>query len=242
MRLEIKDFCLSYHNKEIIKHASLSVDSSEVGVLIGPSGSGKSLLGLGICGYVPDNLTKTRGEVLLNGKVLENTESARLNFAQKSLSIIMQNPRTCFNPLFSIKSHYVETLQALGMRADLAFMESSLQEVGLEREVLGLYPFELSGGMLQRVMIVLALAANPLFLIADEITTDLDLLTQYKILEILKKVRKKRNLGILFITHDLEVAAHLADKIYILKNGEITQCLDFPFSISRLASIFKQGA
>ncbi len=239
MRLEIKDFCLSYHNKEIIKNASLSVDSSEVGVLIGPSGSGKSLLGLGICGYVPDNLTKTRGEVLLNGKVLENTESARLNFAQKSLSIIMQNPRTCFNPLFSIKSHYVETLQALGMRADLAFMESSLQEVGLEREVLGLYPFELSGGMLQRVMIVFALAANPLFLIADEITTDLDLLTQYKILEILKKVRKKRNLGILFITHDLEVATHLADKIYILKNGEITQYLDFPFSPSGLASIFK---
>lgn len=239
MRLEIKDFCLSYQNKEIIKNASLSVDSGEVSVLVGPSGSGKSLLALGISGYVPDNLRKMRGEVLLENKVLKNTESARTNLTKNSLSVIMQNPRTCFNPLFSIKSHYTETLQALGMRVDLTFMESSLQEVGLEKEVLESYPFELSGGMLQRVMIVLALAANPLFLIADEITTDLDLLTQYKILEILKKVRKEHNLGILFITHDLEVATHLADKIYILKNGEIMQYLDFPLSANKLASIFK---
>jgi nickel transport system ATP-binding protein len=125
----------------------------------------------------------------------------------------MQNPRSAFNPLRTMAAHARETCRALGKPADDATLIAALGDVGLEapERVLTLYPFEMSGGMLQRMMIAMALLSDAAFIVADEPTTDLDAVAQAKILDLLERLLQTRHCGMLLVTHDMGVVARLAD-------------------------------
>lgn len=214
--LEVRNLSLMYGKKRLLNNISLSITQGECVVLVGKSGSGKSLLALAFQGFVAENMWLENGEVYLNDQEVDVRE-----MLGKVTSCIMQNPRTCFNPLMSMREHAVETLVSTNQKIDdLLILESFLQ-VGLSEDVLSLYAFEMSGGMLQRAMIALSLLSHSRFLIADEPTTDLDILTQNNIVQILKAIKK--NMGILLITHDLRVAYQIADKIVVLSEGEIVE-------------------
>jgi len=143
-----------------------------------------------------------------------------------TLAMIMQNPMSCFDPVYTMQVHFRETLSAHGQ---LSYgrdrIEASLAEVGFDapERILGLYPFQMSGGMLQRVMIALALCLDAPFLIADEPTTDLDLISQARVLGLLDKLRLRRRLGVLLITHDLSVVARLAHSVLVMEQGRVVE-------------------
>lgn len=137
----------------------------------------------------------------------------------------MQNPRSAFNPLHTMATHARETCRALGKPADDATLTAVLEAVGLEeaQRVLKLYPFEMSGGMLQRMMIAMALLCEAPFIIADEPTTDLDAVAQARILDLLAGVMQNRGPGMLLVTHDMGVVARLADDVAVMDSGCIVE-------------------
>ena len=181
-------------------------------------------------GFLASNLTQTSGEIMLDNEVINPRYYRSLAFAS-----IMQNPRTCFNPLLSIHYHLKETLQALHKPYDKSFILQCLQESGFNTQashtqtksyaqyVLDSYPFELSGGMLQRVMIALALLTQAPFIIADEPTSDLNRDVAFEILETLHTLQMQKKIGILLITHDLEVVANMAQYVYVVDKGKIVE-------------------
>ncbi|WP_158657004.1 ATP-binding cassette domain-containing protein [Helicobacter aurati] len=207
-------------SRHLLKNISLTIEGGKTTVLLGASGSGKTLSLSVLQGMIPPNLQLTSGEILLNNKPINPAKIRGRIFAS-----IMQNPRTCFNPLFTMQSHIKETLHALQKPYDSAMIESVLHEVGLEFAILNRYAFELSGGMLQRAMIAIALLAEANFLLADEPTNSLDSDNQQKILNVLDSIQTKRNIGILLITHDLHIAIQKAEQILIIHHGMIQEVL-----------------
>lgn len=165
------------------------------------------------------------GEISQNGedKILQSAAAQR--GGGKIFANIMQNPRTAFNPLLSMRAHIAETMRAAGGFSEGARGEiaQTLRSVGLDEGVLGLYPHQLSGGQLQRVMIALALFTRARFIIADEPTTDLDLAVQSTILRLLRQIASERGIGILLITHDFGVTASIADRVAVMSEGEIVE-------------------
>ncbi|STQ87046.1 ATP-binding cassette domain-containing protein [Helicobacter muridarum] len=222
MTLAMQDVIVSTKDSNPLLHSiSLEIAQGKTLVLLGASGSGKTLSLSVLQGIIPANLNLTSGRVLLNGELLDPINARGRIFAS-----IMQNPRTCFNPLFSMKSHIKETLHAVKKPYRKEVVESTLNEAGLDPTILNRYSFELSGGMLQRVMIVIALLAEAKFILADEPTSDLDELNQQRILDILDSVRVSRNIGIFLITHDLSIAIQRAHKILIIHNGKIQDSIE----------------
>ena len=176
-------------------------------------------------GGVGEDLKGGATKILQNGedKILQSAAAQR--GSGKIFANIMQNPRTAFNPLLSMRAHIAETMRAAGgfgegTRGEMA---QTLRGVGLDESVLGLYPHQLSGGQLQRVMIALALFTRARFIIADEPTTDLDLAVQSTILRLLRQIASERGIGILLITHDFGVTASIADRVAVMSEGEIVE-------------------
>lgn len=176
-------------------------------------------------GGASEDLKGSAGEILQNGedKILQSAAAQR--GSGKIFANIMQNPRTAFNPLLSMRAHIAETMRAAGSFGEGARGEiaQTLRSVGLDESVLGLYPHQLSGGQLQRVMIALALFTRARFIIADEPTTDLDLAVQSTILRLLRQITSERGIGILLITHDFGVTASIADRVAVMSEGEIVE-------------------
>lgn len=221
MILALNNLTLMCKNNKLINNICLEIISKQTTILFGKSGSGKTLTTLALQGLIPSNITQTSGKILLDNTPINPKENRAKIFAS-----IMQNPRTCFNPLFTLHTHIKESANALQTKWDTPTIESMLNEVGLQKDVLKLYPFEMSGGMLQRAMIALALLTKAPFLIADEPTTDLDILVQYKILRLLKHLQKTYGLGILLITHDIDVAVKMGDNIRIIHEGQIQETIN----------------
>ncbi|MGX3098565.1 ABC transporter ATP-binding protein [Helicobacter sp. 23-1046] len=214
--LELRNLTIANGKRILLKNVGFEIIAGRTTALMGKSGSGKSLSALALQDALPSNLTRLSGEVVLNGKILSKSE-IRANRG-KLIATILQNPRTCFNPLLSMKSHIAESLCALHKPFLQDKVEATLREVGLNSSVLDNYGFELSGGMLQRVMIAIALLSGARFFIADEATTDLDMVVEDKILRLLKELQARRGLGILLISHDRRVVEMMADKVYEIGN------------------------
>lgn len=225
MKLEVRNLSLIYQRKKILEDISLTITQGECVALLGESGSGKSLLALAIQGFVAENMQLSSGGIFLDDKKIDPKKKRG-----EITSCIMQNPRTCFNPLMNMQEHATETLVATKQKIDLGLILKVFAHVGLDERILKLYPFEMSGGMLQRAMIALSLLAQSFFLIADEPTTDLDVLTQANIIQILKGIKAK--MGILLITHDLRVVHQVADRIAIMKEGKIIENQELQFFFS----------
>ncbi|EKT60352.1 ATP-binding cassette domain-containing protein [Providencia sneebia] len=224
--LQVKNFSVGYlhhaHTHVLISDLSFTLRRGEVLALVGASGSGKSMTCSAILDMLPEGVQKIQGTVLLEGQ-----EISGKMLRGRQVASIMQNPRSAFNPVRTMYQHIIETLKAT--KQPLHDIDKRIRDVLAEVElgdsanILKLYPFEMSGGMLQRMMIAIAILSDAPFLFADEPTTDLDLIVQKKILDLLDHVVSDRKTGLLLITHDMGVVARLADNIAVLKSGEIIE-------------------
>lgn len=209
-----------YAERPLVQDVSLTLQRGRVLALVGGSGSGKSLTCAAALGVLPPGVRQTAGRVLADGAIVSPQALRGVTVAT-----VMQNPRSAFNPLRTMAEHARETCLALGKPADDATLLAALQDVGLEeaQRVLSLYPFEMSGGMLQRMMIAMALLSDAAYIVADEPTTDLDAVAQARILDLLESIVRKRQPGMLLVTHDMGVVARLADDVAVMDQGRIIE-------------------
>lgn len=220
--LQLKGLCIEGRAGVLVDDVDLQLRRGEVCALVGHSGSGKSLSCLGLLDVLPPGLRRTRGQLLHDGKPLA-ADQVRGQLA----SLILQNPRSAFNPVRNMASHAQETLKLRGVVGSAARtrMDECLDAVGLDdrNRVLQSFAFQLSGGMLQRMMIALALMAESPFLLADEPTSDLDAVSQARFLDLLMKLVQQHRLGVLLVTHDMGVVARCADHVAVMEAGRVVE-------------------
>jgi peptide/nickel transport system ATP-binding protein len=227
--LQIQNLTVSFPAQApVLKGISLDIAPGEILALTGESGSGKSMTALAVMGLLPDRATVT-GKITLGDTVLsEQTEKQLCQIRGQHVGLIFQEPMTALNPLQTIGQQVAETLRVhenLPRRMAEIRAADVLTRVGLppDRVPLGRYPHELSGGQRQRVVIAMAVALRPKLLIADEPTTALDVTTQAQILDLLVELTREFGMGLLMITHDLAVVAQMADRIAVMRHGEILE-------------------
>lgn len=230
--LDIRDLSLSIDGEagriDILRRVSLSVARGEALGLVGESGSGKSMTLRSILRIEPPRSTVT-GAITLDGTdVLTLGGEPLRRMRARSVSMIAQNPHAVLNPVLPISRYLAEGMHdAQGMSLKDARMRAGelLERVGLDDvdRVLSSYPHELSGGMLQRVVIAGAIAGKPELMLADEPTTALDVTTQAEVMAILDDCRRELGMALLFVTHDLDLAAAVCDRIAVMKDGEIVE-------------------
>ena len=207
---------------------SFALEKGRTLALVGESGSGKSVTALSIPGLLPLG-AETSGTILFRGEDLLAAGEARLRELRGAgITMVFQEPMTSLNPLHTIERQIGEMLELHGLRGQATRRARTLEllrEVGLRdpEERLGAYPHQLSGGQRQRVMIAMALANRPDLFIADEPTTALDVTVQAQILALLKDLRAKHGMAMLFITHDLGIVRNLADDVAVMQNGVIVE-------------------
>lgn len=222
---------------EALKGVGLRVLPGKVTALVGESGSGKSVLGQTVMGLQPKH-ARTSGRVLFNPRdrsaepvdlLSLPREGKRIrDIRGREIGMIFQEPMTSFSPLHTVGDQVSEMLKIhspLSTQERMEKTEEMLHLVGFKtpRNVLRMYPFELSGGMRQRAMIAMALICNPSLLIADEPTTALDVTIQAQILALLRDLQERLNMAILLITHDLGVVANVADEVVVVYRGEVME-------------------
>jgi ABC-type dipeptide/oligopeptide/nickel transport system ATPase component len=215
--------------RDIIRDVSFAVPSGATVAIVGESGSGKTMTTMAVMGLLPQGVIRTGGRITVDGQDVDALSPEQYRqMRNKKVAVVTQNPMSSFDPIVSIFHHFYETLasHSAGDRREIRdYAIRALEEVGFANPsaTLELYPFQMSGGMLQRVMLALALILSPPLVIADEATSDLDVLSQSKVLELLKEHCDKRDLAMLLITHDLSVAASVADEIVLMKDGELVE-------------------
>lgn len=207
----------------------LSIERGQTFALVGESGCGKSMTAMALLRLLPDNAEITSGRVALNDlEVMQLSERDMQSVRGRRISIIFQEPSTSLNPVMTIGQQLLEVIcRHTSLRGDEAQTQviDWLGRVGLPEPLrrFHAYPFELSGGQLQRVMIAMALASEPDLLIADEPTTALDVTIQAQILQLLKELQKERGMAMLMITHDLAVVQDMADHVALMYAGQIVE-------------------
>jgi peptide/nickel transport system ATP-binding protein len=227
--LNINNLSLKVDKTPLLKSISFTIEQGEIFALVGESGSGKSLTALAIMRLLPEAISIDDGDIELNGKSLFSIpEFLMQKIRGKSIAMIFQEPMTALNPVMTIGEQVAEVIDLHLDLKGLAIKEKVVElfeEVALKdpQERYHWYPHQLSGGQKQRVMIAMALACEPELLIADEPTTALDVTIQAQVLSLLKEIQKKRTLSILFITHDMGVVAQMADRIAVMRHGELLE-------------------
>lgn len=235
--LDIKNLNIQFRTDEArvnaINGVDLTVPASGAVAIVGESGSGKSTVMMAAPRLLPGN-ADVEGEIWFDGRnLLKLTEKEMRSLRGREIGVIFQNPTAYLNPTKTIGQQIVEPLLyhhiASAKRAKEEAI-SLLDQVGIADPSarFDMYPFEFSGGMLQRVMIAMALIASPKLLIADEPTTALDVTVQAEILMLLKKLQKERGMALVFVTHDLAVAAQLCDEVYVMYGGMVMEHLSVP--------------
>ena len=230
--LEVKNLNISYPTrKETIvasKDVEFTLERGEILGIVGESGSGKSTIANAIINLIDPPGEITSGSIKIDNYELRDNEELIQKIRGKKIGFVFQDPQTSLNPLFKIKDQLIETIQThLNLNYQDALKKSIqlLEEVGIDNAEKRIedYPHQFSGGMRQRVVIALAISCEPDLIIADEPTTALDVSIQYQILELLKDLTKKRNLGVIIITHDMGVIAETTDKVIVMRHGLIVE-------------------
>jgi oligopeptide/dipeptide ABC transporter ATP-binding protein len=230
--LNISNLTVSFHTDrdviQVVNGVDMTVEQGQAIAIVGESGSGKSTAVTAIMRLLPKN-AEVGGEISFQGQnLLDLSQKEMRKLRGRKISMIFQNPGAYLNPTKTIGQQMIEPLlyhhlatpsQAKRKAIDL------LDKIGIaDAEArFNNYPFEFSGGMLQRVMIGMALMGDPDLLIADEPTTALDVTVQAEILILLKKLQKERGMSLIFVTHDLAVAAQVSDDIYVLYGGQVLE-------------------
>lgn len=235
--LRVEDISIYYQTKrgrlKAVSGASFSIHEGESVALIGESGCGKTTLATSIVDALPMAASITAGKLLYtkDGKTIDLLELKRSQLRPllwSDISMVFQASQSSFNPVRKIKTQFLDTVWAHDRKAKkediLARSAELLRVVMLDPDkVLNAYPHELSGGMKQRTLIALSLLLQPRLVILDEPTTALDLLTQEKILRLLKELRKQYGFSLLFITHDLGIVSELADRVVTMYAGKAVE-------------------
>ena len=212
-----------------VENVSLDVERGEIVCLVGESGSGKSVIAHAIMGLLPKGLAATGGDIRLTGENLLTADPSRLRELRCTrMSMIFQEPMTALNPVMRCGDQIDEVLAThtdLGLRARREKVLDIVRAVHLPEpeRMLASYPHQLSGGQRQRIMIAMALVLEPALLIADEPTTALDVTTQAQILVLIRELQRAHGTGVLFITHDFGVVAEIADRVAVLRGGELVE-------------------
>lgn len=226
--LQIDRLDLSILGLKILSDVRFEVGQGEVVGVIGESGSGKSMTALSVMQLLPHGMQMS-GSIRLDGvELLDKSEAEMCAIRGADVGMVFQEPMTALNPVKTIGDQVAETVmihRGASRKEALSIARETLNRVGLpeDRFPLGRYPHELSGGQRQRVVIAMAIALRPKLLIADEPTTALDVTTQAQILTLLKTLVDADGMGLILITHDLAVVADIADRIVIMKSGEVVE-------------------
>jgi len=230
--LEVNNLNISYPTrKETIvasKDVEFTLERGEILGIVGESGSGKSTIANAIINLIDPPGEITDGSIKIDNSELRDNEEVIQKIRGKKIGFVFQDPQTSLNPLFKIKDQLIETIQT---HLDLDYQDALkrsiqlLEEVGIDNAEKRIedYPHQFSGGMRQRVVIALAISCEPDLIIADEPTTALDVSIQYQILELLKDLTNKRNLGVIIITHDMGVIAETTNKVIVMRYGVIVE-------------------
>ena len=226
--LQLDELTVAFDGKTVVDRLSLSVRAGETLAIVGESGSGKSVSALGAIDLLPSN-AQVRGQRWLEGRDLSTLGKRDWNGIRGNrVGFIFQEPMTSLNPLHRIGKQIGETLrlhQGLTEQAARQRAKTLLEQVKLPRseELLDAWPHQLSGGQRQRVMIAMAIANNPALLIADEPTTALDVTVQQDILALLKELRDHHGMGVLLISHDLNLVRRHADRVCVMYQGKVQE-------------------
>jgi len=259
--LEVDDLSVEFRTREGVVQAldriGFTVDKGQTVGLVGESGSGKSVTALALMGILHPAARVTGGRAVFGGlDLLGASERQRQDYRGRELSMIFQSPRTALNPIRAVGRQITDVL---GRHANLRGARAKARAIELLAQVqiqeparrFDAYPFELSGGMCQRVMIALALACAPALLIADEPTTGLDVTTQAGILDLLEALRRTTGAATILITHDLGLAAERCDRIVVMHAGHVVEAAPtaalftaprHPYTARLIASTPRPGA
>nr|NIR13154.1 ABC transporter ATP-binding protein [Desulfobacterales bacterium] len=232
--LSVKDLKVYFIGDDAVARAldgvSYEVHEGETACIVGESGCGKTVSALTILGLIPQPPGKIMGgKVLFNGQnLLELNDEDMQKVRGKQIAMVFQEPMSSLNPVFTIGDQIQEAIMIHETMSESETHDRSVQllkDVGIPspEERLRDYPHQLSGGMRQRVMIAMALACNPDLVIADEPTTALDVTIQAQILNLFEELQTRKNMSLLYITHDLGVVANIADHIYVMYAGIIVE-------------------
>ncbi|MEI2330786.1 nickel import ATP-binding protein NikD [Priestia megaterium] len=234
--LQVRDLHVQLKTKngvtDLIQDINFELKTGKILGLIGESGCGKTITSMSILQLLNPKETTIEGSIMLKGQELNGlVEKEMRKIRGKDIAFIMQNPMNAFTPVFTIGHQFVETIRShtnwnKKQATELAI--EAMKQVNLPDpdKLLKYYPFQLSGGMLQRVMIAIAASLHPAIIIADEPTTALDVNNQKKVLRHLDKVRSDYGSAILLISHDLGVIAELADEVAVMQHGKIVEKAD----------------
>lgn len=231
--LEVKNlktvFNVKDEVKEVVKGISFEVKKGKITCIVGQSGSGKSVTVMSMIRILPKNALISEGNILFDGQDLASIADKEMRKIRgKKIFSIFQNPINCFNPSITMGTQIYDLVSS-NIKIDRKNFENKfceiMKNVNLDNPsaILNQYPFQLSGGMLQRMMIAAAIFMEPDIIIADEPTTALDVTTQKEILKQFKLIQKKFNTTILMITHDFGVVAEIADEVVVMKDGYIVE-------------------
>ena len=231
--LEVKNLVVEFPNRHGVLRAlddiSFSIAPGEILGVVGESGAGKSLTGASIIGLLEPPGHVASGEILLEGERIDNLSADKMRHIRgRRIGAIFQDPLTSLNPLYTVGRQLTETIQAhlkLNDREARQRAIDLLKDTGIPaaEERIDHYPHQFSGGMRQRVVIALALAAEPMLIVADEPTTALDVSIQAQIITLLKDICKKRGAAVMLITHDMGVIAETCDRVAVLYAGRIAE-------------------
>jgi oligopeptide/dipeptide ABC transporter ATP-binding protein len=218
-----------YGTVKALEGVSFDVGKEEVFGLVGETGCGKTVTSLAIIKLLPENAMIIDGKVIFKGEnLLDKSEKEMRNIRGKEISMIFQDPSTSLNPIFKIKDQLLRVIlthQKIGKKEAYRKGVNLLKSVGLPdpERLMNSYPFELSGGMQQRIMIAIAISSNPDLLIADEPTSNLDVTIQAQILDLIKKCREETKASVLFITHDFGIVTEMCDRVGVMYAGNMAE-------------------
>lgn len=238
--LEIKSLSVSIDHKAILNDLSLHLNAGEILAVAGESGSGKTMTALAVAGLLPLR-SKLAGEIVFDGHKLNQLNDRQMcQLRGRDIGMVFQEPMTALNPAMPIGKQVAETVRIhrkVSRTVAMKLARETLDRVGLPAQQFSLdrYPHNLSGGQRQRVAIAIAIAMKPKLLIADEPTTALDVTTQADILVLFKQLVREDNVALILVTHDLAVVAETADRVVVMKDGEIVDQGD-------VLSVFRNSA
>ncbi|MAA87596.1 MAG: ABC transporter ATP-binding protein, partial [Haliea sp.] len=255
--LSVRDLQIDFTTRNgritAVNGIGFDVEPGQITAIIGESGSGKSVACYSLLGLLPTPPASIeRGSAVFDGRdLLQISERELREIRGRDIAMIFQDPMTCLNPYMTVGNQLVEPLIYHRKVTRAQARERALEllaEVGLRdpQATIDQYPHQFSGGMRQRVMIAMALINEPRLLIADEPTTALDVTIQAQILELIAELQRKRNIGVIFISHDLSVVADIADEIVVMEKGHVVergdrqaifQAAEHPYTQKLLAAI-----